>query len=121
MKLIIRFLIKVATVIALSYILPALWSKFPNPIVSGPMDAIKVALVLSILNTFLKPIISFFSLPITCLTLGFFSLVISAAMVILTDNLLNGFQVGGWIPALAFSIAFSFISVTIEELIVDDK
>lgn len=121
MKLIIRFLIKVATVIALSYILPQLWSGFSNPIVNTPLDAVKVALVLSILNTFLKPIISFFSLPITCLTLGLFSLIISAAMVILTDKLLDGFQVGGWVAALLFSLAFSFISATVENFIVDDK
>ncbi len=121
MKLIIRFLIKIATVIALSYILPTIWSGFSNPIVNTPLDAVKVALVLTVLNTFLKPILSFFSLPITCLTLGLFSLVISAAMVVLADNLLDGFQVGGWLAALIFSLAFSFISATVEKFIVDDK
>lgn len=120
MKLIIRFLIKVATVIALSYVLPMLWSGFSNPIVSTPLDAVKVALVLGLLNTFLKPIIKLFALPITCLTLGLFSLVISAAMVILADKLLDGFQVGGWLAALIFSLSFSFISATVENFIVDD-
>jgi putative membrane protein len=120
MKFIIRFLIKVATVIALSYLLPTLWSGFSNPIVFSPLDAVKVALVLTILNTFIKPILKFFALPITCLTLGLFSLVISAAMVVLTDNILDGFQVGGWIAALVFSLSFSFISATVEKFIVDD-
>lgn len=121
MKFIIRFLIKIATVIALSYLLPAVWTGFANPIVNTPLDAVKVALLLTLLNTFVKPIIKIFALPITCLTLGLFSLVISAAMVVLTDNILNGFQVGGWIAALIFSLSFSFISATVENFIVDDK
>ncbi|MFN8284613.1 MAG: phage holin family protein [Chitinophagales bacterium] len=119
MKFIIRFLIKIATVIALSYILPQLWSGFSNPMVNSVLDAAKVAIVLSVLNSFLKPILNFISLPISCLTLGLFSLVISAAMVILTDKLLDGFQVGGWIAALIYSFAFSFIVATVENFIVD--
>ena len=119
MKFLIRFLIKVATVIGLSYLLPQLWNGFSNPMVNGIMDAVKVALVLSVLNSFLKPILNFISLPISCLTLGLFSLVISAGMVVLTDNVLPGFQVGGWIAALIFSLAFSFICATVEKFIVD--
>jgi putative membrane protein len=121
MKFIIRFLIKIATVIGLSYLLPAIWSGFSNPIVNSPLDAVKVALVLTVLNTFIKPIIKIFALPITCITLGLFSLVISAAMVVLTDNILDGFQVGGWIAALIFSLSFSFISATVEKFIVDEE
>ncbi|MBK9794785.1 MAG: phage holin family protein [Sphingobacteriales bacterium] len=120
MKFIIRFLIKIATVIGLSYLLPAVWSGFSNPIVNSPLDAVKVALVLTLLNTFIKPIIKIFALPITCITLGLFSLVISAAMVVLTDNMLDGFQVGGWLAALIFSLSFSFISATVEKFIVDE-
>lgn len=120
MKFIIRFLIKIATVIGLSYLLPAVWSGFSNPIVNSPLDAVKVALVLTLLNTFIKPIIKIFALPITCITLGLFSLGISAAMVVLTDNMLDGFQVGGWLAALIFSLSFSFISATVEKFIVDE-
>jgi putative membrane protein len=102
-------------------LLPAIWSGFSNPIVFSPLDAVKVALVLTVLNTFIKPIIKIFALPITCITLGLFSLVISAAMVVLTDNILDGFQVGGWLAALIFSLSFSFISATVEKFIVDEE
>ncbi len=118
MKFIIRFLIKVATVIGLAYLLPKL--NF-GVTVASPMDAIKVALVLTILNTFIKPVIKIFALPISCLTLGLFSLVISAAMVILTDKVLDGFAVDGWLTALIFSLAFSFISSAVEKFIVDEE
>ncbi|MCC6516382.1 MAG: phage holin family protein [Chitinophagales bacterium] len=122
MKLILKVLIKIAAVIGLSYLL----SKFGLQVtVNEPLDAVKVAIVLSLLNTFLKPIISFFSLPISCLTLGLFTLVISAAMVKLADSLLAGFSIGGvangWLTALIFSLGFTFICSTVEKFIVDDK
>lgn len=118
MKFIIRFLIKVATVIAISYLLP----RFGFDVtVASPLDAVKVALVLTVLNTFIKPILKILALPISCLTLGLFSLVISAAMVIATDKVLDGFAVEGWLTALVFSLAFSFISSAVEKFIVDDE
>ena len=103
MKFIIRFLIKIATVIGLAYLLPALGIDVH---VASPLDAVKVALVLTILNSFIRPVLEFFAFPITCLTLGLFSLVISAAMVILADKMLDGFSVSGWLGALIFSLAF---------------
>jgi putative membrane protein len=118
MQFIIRFLIKVATVITLSYLLPKIGVIVR---VDGPLDAVKVALVLTLLNSFVRPLLEFFAFPITCLTLGLFSLAISAAMVVSADHLLNGFSVGGWLDAAVFSIAFSFISSLVERFIVDDS
>jgi putative membrane protein len=122
MKFIVKFLIKVAAVIGLSYLLPLIGLKV---IVATPMDAVKVALVLTILNTFLKPIVSFFTIPISCLTLGLFSLVISAAMVKLADYFLSGFDVfgiaNGLLTALVFSLGFTFICSMVERFIIEDK
>jgi hypothetical protein len=42
-------------------------------------------------------------------------------MVVMADQLLLGFSVGGWIDAAVFSIAFSFISSLVERFIVDDS
>lgn len=119
MKFLIRFLIKIAAVIALCFVLPKL-----NINVTYQDDiliAVKVALVLTILNSFLKPILKIISLPITCLTLGLFSLVITAAMVMLTSNVVAGFDVGGWLNALIFGLGFSFITSAVEKFIVDDN
>lgn len=118
MKFLIRFLIKIATVIALCFTLPKI-----GILISYQDDiiiAIKVALVLTILNSFLKPILKIISLPITCLTLGLFSLVITAAMVMLTSNVVEGFEIGGWLNALIFGLGFSFITSVVEKFIVDD-
>ncbi len=75
--------------------------------VDGYVTAIIVALVMSILNTFVRPILSLISLPITFLTLGLFSLVISVCMVYLCDYLVDGFQVEGFLPPLILSFILS--------------
>jgi putative membrane protein len=123
MKFIIRFLIKIATVIALCFILPK-FNVGVGILDNDILTAVKVALVLTILNSFLKPILKIISLPITCLTLGLFSLVITAAMVKLTSYFVPGFLVtgtaGGWLTALIFGLAFSFITSVVEKFIVDE-
>lgn len=72
--------------------------------------AILVAFVMSILNNFVKPILKFISLPITFLTLGLFSLVISVAIVYLCDYLVPGFKVNGFLHPLIFSIVLSIVN-----------
>jgi putative membrane protein len=66
-----------------------------------------VAFVMSLLNTFIKPILQIIALPITFLTLGLFSLVISVGVVYLCSYLVSGFQVDGFLWALLFSFLLS--------------
>jgi putative membrane protein len=75
--------------------------------VEGYTTAIIVALVMSALNTFVRPILSLISLPITFLTLGLFSLVISVAIVYLCAYLVDGFSVDGFIAPLILSFVLS--------------
>jgi putative membrane protein len=75
--------------------------------VDGYTTAFVVALVMSILNTFVKPILKLIALPITFLTLGLFSLVISVGIVYLCDYLVEGFKVEGFIAPLMLSFVVS--------------
>lgn len=68
---------------------------FPNQVyVESLMMAVAASFVLSILNTLVKPILIFLSLPLNILTLGLFSFVISAGMLQLTSNLLGNDRFG---------------------------
>ena len=69
-----------------------------------------VALVLALLNTFVKPILVILTIPVTILTLGLFLLVINALMVKWASSLVEGFTVDGWWSALLFSLIVSFVS-----------
>jgi putative membrane protein len=72
-----------------------------------------VAVIFSLVNTFIRPILRIITLPITAVTLGLFLLVINALMLLLTgwisDQLDLGFFVGGFFPALLGSIVISIV------------
>ncbi len=75
-------------------------------------DLLLAALVIGLLNAFLRPVIILLTLPVTVLTLGLFTLVINGLMIYLASHLVTGFQVSGFgaafVAALFFSL-FSFI------------
>lgn len=75
-------------------------------------DLLVAALVIGLLNAFLRPIIILLTLPVTMLTLGLFTLVINGLMFYLAAYLVGGFHVTGFgaafLAALLFSL-FSFI------------
>jgi putative membrane protein len=72
--------------------------------------AVIVAVVLGLINAFIRPLVKLIALPITVLTLGLFSLVINAAMVLLCAKIVPGFKTGGFLSALLFSILLSIVS-----------
>lgn len=76
-----------------------------------------VALVLALLNTFLKPILVLLTIPITIITLGLFLLVINILIVFLADYLIGGFSVDGWLSALLFSLIVSVISYILDAIL----
>lgn len=71
--------------------------------------AIIVAVVLSLVNIFVKPLLILFTLPVNILTLGLFMFVINALVILLVDGLVGGFSVGGFWWALIFSLILSVV------------
>ena len=72
--------------------------------------AVVVAVVLGIINTFIKPIITLLTLPITFLTLGLFSLIINGLFIMLASGLVEGFEVTNFWWAIGFSIVLSIVN-----------
>ena len=66
------------------------------------------ALVLGAVNAVVRPVVVFLTVPFTLITLGFFLLVVNAAMLGLTASLVPGFSLAGFWPALLGSIIVSF-------------
>lgn len=100
MNLLKRLLISTIIVLLLAYFLDGVS-------VDKPTTAVIVAVVLALLNTFLKPVLVFFTFPITIFTLGLFLLVINAGMVLLCDKLVDGFDVATFFTAIIFSVLMS--------------
>lgn len=107
--ILIRVIIQTISILVASYVLPGID-------ISSFWVALVVAIVLGVLNAFLKPILVILTLPITILTLGLFMFVINALMVLLVSSLVEGFYVDGFWWALLFSIVVSLISAFLENL-----
>lgn len=103
MKLLAYILINGIAVFITANILPGIK-------VDSFITALLVAVVLGVINTFIKPLFILLTLPINILTLGLFTFVINAGMVLLTSSLVTGFYVESFLWALLFSIVISVIS-----------
>jgi putative membrane protein len=77
-------------------------------------SVVVVALVLALLNTFIKPVLILLTIPVTIATLGLFLLVINALMVKWAAFIVPGFTVEGWWAALIFSLLVSIVSSLLE-------
>ena len=82
----------------------------PGIHVATAWDLILAALLLGIVNAFLRPILLLLSLPLILLTLGLFILVVNALMLELVSGIVPGFTVSGFGSALIGSILISIVS-----------
>ena len=79
----------------------------PGVSVSGTSGFIFAAVMLGLVNAFIRPIALLLTLPITLVTLGLFLLVVNAAMFGLVAWMVDGFHVGGFWSAVFGSIVVS--------------
>ncbi|NQV03658.1 MAG: phage holin family protein [Bacteroidia bacterium] len=108
--IIVQVLILTFAVILTSYLLPGITVK-------SFWTALLVAIVLALLNAFVKPFMEFLSIPFLYWTFGLFLFVINAVIILLAGALIKGFEVRGFWWALIFSIILSVIQYLLEELI----
>ncbi len=97
MNLLIKILVTAGLVLLIANFMPGVH-------VAGFTTALIVAIVLGLLNIFIKPILVILTLPVTIITLGLFLLVINALMILLCTKIVGGFSVDTFWTALFFSI-----------------
>jgi len=114
MKTFLKILLTALAVILLANILPGVE-------VAGYVSAIIVAIVISLLNMIVKPLLIFLTLPATLITFGLFLFVINAIIILLADNLVDSFTVSGFWAALLFSILLSIFRSFLFSLLNDKE
>ncbi len=112
--MLIKFLLTGLAVLLTAYLLPGVH-------VGNYGYALLVALVLSIANVIVKPILIIFTIPLTVLTLGLFLLVINAIIILIVDFVVPGFSVDGFWWALAFSLILSVFNSLFGDLTKDKE
>ncbi len=110
--LLLRWLILTVAIMSAAYL-------FPGIQVSGFGTALFAALVLGVLNAFFRPILFVLTLPINILTLGLFTFVINAFLLMMTSGVIGGLVVDGFGSALIGSLIISIVSWLLSSFIND--
>lgn len=122
MSFLIRWLVTAIAVAAAVWLVPGI------ELIGGDSAWVGIvifALILSLVNISVKPLMQILSLPVTVVTLGIFYLIVNTIMLYLAAWLANGlFGIGFWIlgfgSAFLASIVISIVSALVNSLIGND-
>lgn len=103
MHIFIPWLLSTFAIMITSYLLPGVH-------LDGFLPAMVTAVVIGLINTFIKPVLLVFTLPVNILTLGLFTLIVNALLIMLASAITPGFQVDNFGWALLFSIVLFFVN-----------
>lgn len=103
MSILINWVLSGVAVFAAAYILPGVH-------VQSFTAALIAALVIGIINAVIKPFLIILTLPINVITLGLFTFVLNALLIMLAANIVPGFSVDGFFWALILSLVLSIIN-----------
>ena len=114
MGFLIQWVVSGAAIIITAYLLPGVT-------LEGFFAALVTALVLGLINAILRPILILFTLPLNILTLGLFTLVINALLVMLAATIVPGFKVDGFWWALLFGVVLAIVNFALSPLLKSDS
>ena len=110
MRILLGWAINALCLMALPYLLPAVTMK-------SFTTALIVALVIGLLNTFIRPVLFVLTLPISVITLGLFTLVLNGLMFWLASRWVDGFHVASFAWSIVAALVYSLISWAISSLL----
>lgn len=102
MRLLLHWFVVTLAVLLSAYLLPGVS-------IAGFWAAMVVALVLGLLNAFVRPLLVLLTLPLTIITFGLFLFVINALIILFAAALVPGFHVENFWWALLFSIVLAVV------------
>jgi len=114
MKFILRILIIAAVSFGLAHVLTGIH-------VDTFWTAFIFAVVVALLNIFIKPLVTLLTLPVTILTLGLFLFVINAAVVLLASRFVDGFSIDNFWWGLLFSLLLSLFTSILDREMKKDR
>lgn len=109
MQILMRVLVNTITVFVASALIPGVHIK-------GLLVTVLVAIILGVLNAFVRPVLVLLTLPVTVITFGLFVFVINALLIMLAASIVPGFAVDGFWWALLFSFALSVVGSFLNSL-----
>src|SRR5687767_4078915 len=107
MKIFMHWVLSALAIGIAAYILPGIT-------VAGVIPALVLAVVLAAINTFIKPVLTILTLPLSVITLGLFSLVLNTFLIMLAAAVVPGVEVAGFLWALLFGIVLALVSAVLK-------
>ena len=104
--MIINFIVSTLLIFVLAQVIPGVT-------VNSIYTAATAALLLSVVNITIKPLLQLFTLPLTFITFGLFTFILDALLVLFLASVLKGFAINGFVAALVFSITLGFLNAVI--------
>lgn len=113
-------------ILLLKWILYALAITFVGWLVPGIeigsiQSALIICVIIALINIFIRPLVTFITLPINLLTLGLFGLVVNALLFLLAGYFAPGVSIDSFWSALLGSVIFSLLGLVIESAVGDRK
>lgn len=109
MKIILNWFLSAVAIAITAYLLPGVT-------ITGVVAVLVLAIVLGAINAILRPILILLTLPLNILTLGLFTFVINALLVLLAAAIVPGVAIGSFWWALLFALVLSIVSWFIHKL-----
>jgi putative membrane protein len=103
MHLLLRWLLPAVAIFLVPYIVPGVS-------ISDFWTALMAALIIGLINVFIRPILLILTLPVNVLTLGLFTLVVNAILFWLASSIVKGFEVNGFMAAFLGALAYWLIA-----------
>lgn len=108
-QLVFRWIINATSLWLIGYMSQQM-GMLPGFEVDGFATAVVAAGILAVVNTIVRPLLLLLTLPVTLMSFGLFTFVVNALMMLLTSQLVRGFETGGFLNALLGSIILSILS-----------
>ena len=109
MNIFLKWLIYALVIMLVAWIVPGIS-------VDGFGSALVAIIIIALINAIIRPIVMFITLPINFITLGLFTFVINALLLLLAGYVSPGFEVDGFWSALLGSLLLSLVSIPINSI-----
>lgn len=109
MVLLLRWFLYALAVMLVGWLIPGIT-------VSNIVSALIICVIMALINIFIRPLVTFITLPINLLTLGLFGVIINALLFLLAGYFAPGVEIDGFLSALLGSLLLSLIGLGIDSI-----
>lgn len=110
LQLVIALVLNAAALLVTAYVVPGF-------LVSDFTVALLAAIVIGVVNTVIRPVLTAITAPVNIMTLGLFTFVINAVILYLASLLVPGFGIDGWMPAIIGAVVLAVTATVLSELV----